>query len=187
MDKTLGLSMIVKDEHHVITRVLESVKTIIDYWVIVDTGSTDGTQQIIKDFFDKEGIPGELIEIEWKDFSTSRNVALTAIEKHTDFGFWIDADEELIIDKTFNKSQLLEDFDSTTIETIYGKVNYTRKSIWKCNADFSWVGPIHELLSSPEEVTGQIAIGLRVIVRAEGSSWNNIEQKYHDHAVILEE
>ena len=44
MSKTLGLSMIVKNESHVILRVLTSISPIIDYWAIVDTGSTDGTQ-----------------------------------------------------------------------------------------------------------------------------------------------
>ena len=42
--------MIVKNEAHVIERCLQSVKSIIDYWVIVDTGSTDGTQKIIKKY-----------------------------------------------------------------------------------------------------------------------------------------
>ena len=46
----LGLSMIVKDESHVILRVLESIYKHIDYWAIADTGSTDGTQEIIKKF-----------------------------------------------------------------------------------------------------------------------------------------
>ena len=101
--KKLGLSMIMKNEHHVILRCLESVAPIIDYWVIVDTGSTDGSQQIVKDFFKEKNIPGELIEIEWKDFSTSRNVALNAVESHVDYGMWIDCDEQLIIQPGFYK------------------------------------------------------------------------------------
>jgi len=184
--KTLGLSMIVKNETHVLNRLLNSVVPIIDYWVIVDTGSTDGTQELIKSFFAEKGIPGELIEIEWKDFSTSRNVALNAIEGHTDYGIWIDADEELIIDQSFDKERMLtQDADSISIRTIYGKVDYTRKNIWKTGSNFSWSGPIHELLGSPEEAIGTIAEGLSVIVRPEGSSWNNIVQKYSDHAEIL--
>jgi len=51
--KTLGLMMIVKNEKDVILRCLKSVLPIIDYWTIVDTGSTDGTQDIIKSFLQK--------------------------------------------------------------------------------------------------------------------------------------
>ena len=44
--KTICLNMIVKNEQPVIRRCLASVKEMIDYWVIVDTGSTDGTQDL---------------------------------------------------------------------------------------------------------------------------------------------
>ena len=46
--KTITLCMIVKDEARVIERCLASVLPLIDNWVIVDTGSTDGTQELIK-------------------------------------------------------------------------------------------------------------------------------------------
>ena len=170
--------MIVKNEHHVILRCLNSVAPIIDYWVIVDTGSTDGTQEIVKNFFDEKGIPGQVIEIEWKDFSTSRNVALKEIEKHTDFGIWIDADEELILQPGFSKDDLLSDTDSISLKTVYGKVDYTRKNIWRSNRGFYWDGPIHELLSSKTEQSGDVGKNLHVIVRPEGSSWGNIREKY---------
>mgnify|MGYP003846938323 CR=1 FL=1 len=41
----------VKNESKIILRMLESVYKYIDYWVIQDNGSTDGTQKIIEDFF----------------------------------------------------------------------------------------------------------------------------------------
>ena len=40
----------------VIERMLESCYKYIDYWVIQDNGSTDGTQDIIQKFFDEKGI-----------------------------------------------------------------------------------------------------------------------------------
>jgi len=52
--------MIVKNESRVITRCLDSVLPVIDYWVIVDTGSKDGTQEIIKKHL--KNIPGKLYE-----------------------------------------------------------------------------------------------------------------------------
>ena len=44
----LALNFICKDEAHVIGKMLESCKTITDLIVVNDTGSTDGTQDIIK-------------------------------------------------------------------------------------------------------------------------------------------
>ncbi|MDO8336144.1 MAG: glycosyltransferase, partial [Candidatus Saccharibacteria bacterium] len=50
MKKHIRLNMIVKNEAHVILRCLASVKPWIDSWCIVDTGSSDGTQDIIQDY-----------------------------------------------------------------------------------------------------------------------------------------
>lgn len=43
----ISLCMIVKDESKVILRCLDSVKKLIDYLFIVDTGSTDDTILLI--------------------------------------------------------------------------------------------------------------------------------------------
>lgn len=49
---SLCLNMIVRNESKIITRLLNSVLPIIDTYLICDTGSTDDTISIIKDFFD---------------------------------------------------------------------------------------------------------------------------------------
>jgi glycosyltransferase involved in cell wall biosynthesis len=55
--------MIVKNESHIIAETLRCLKEKIrfQYWVICDTGSTDGTQQIIQETL--KDIPGELHEV----------------------------------------------------------------------------------------------------------------------------
>ena len=75
--KTICLNMIVKNEAHIIADTLEHLLKYItfDYWVISDTGSTDATKQIICDFFAAKGVPGELVEHEWKDFGHNRSKA----------------------------------------------------------------------------------------------------------------
>ena len=94
--KTLTLSMIVKNETHIITECLESVAPYIDYWIIADNGSTDGTQQLIKDFFEEKGIPGELHEVEWVNFGHNRTEALKMCDGKADYIFMIDADDKLV-------------------------------------------------------------------------------------------
>ena len=72
--QSLCLNMIVKNEAAVIRRCLDSVLPIIDHWVIVDTGSTDGTQDIIRAHL--KDLPGELHERPWRDFAYNRSEAL---------------------------------------------------------------------------------------------------------------
>jgi glycosyltransferase involved in cell wall biosynthesis len=52
--------MIVKNESKIIKRLLKSVLPIIDTYCICDTGSTDNTIQIIKEFFNKNKIDGKI-------------------------------------------------------------------------------------------------------------------------------
>jgi len=70
----LGLVMIVKNEVKRLAAVLASYRPYIDAWTILDTGSTDGTQDLIKR--ELAGIPGTLHEEPFVDFATSRNRAL---------------------------------------------------------------------------------------------------------------
>lgn len=45
-------------------------------WVICDTGSTDGTQDLLTSYFAAAGIPGHLANHTWKDFGHNRNLCL---------------------------------------------------------------------------------------------------------------
>lgn len=91
---TIALAMIVKDEAHVIRRCLDSVLPVIDRWAIVDTGSTDGTQDAIRAHL--AHLPGDLVERPWEDFATNRNQSLDlARATGADYALVIDADDVL--------------------------------------------------------------------------------------------
>ena len=60
------LNAMVANEARTITRMLDSVVDYVDYWVIQDNGSTDGTQDIIKNYFEERNILGFLYEISWR-------------------------------------------------------------------------------------------------------------------------
>ncbi|MBN2398492.1 MAG: glycosyltransferase [Deltaproteobacteria bacterium] len=83
---TLSLCMIARDEEQTIGRALDSVKGIVDEIIVVDTGSSDGTREIVKE------CGGRVVESEWQDdFSAARNVALH--EAGGAYVLFLDADE----------------------------------------------------------------------------------------------
>ncbi len=82
----ISLCMIVKDEERVLRECLSSVAEVFPEIVIVDTGSTDKTKEIIRDF------GATLIDSTWHDsFSVARNESIAAASGK--WIFWIDADD----------------------------------------------------------------------------------------------
>lgn len=85
---TIGLSMIVKNGGSDLRHCLKSVRSIVDQIVIADTGSTDDSIEIAKEF------GATVIPCSWNDhYAEARNVALAPMT--TDWVLILDADEEL--------------------------------------------------------------------------------------------
>jgi Glycosyl transferase family 2 len=92
---TICLNMIVRNEAHIVDEVLDATAPYISSWVIVDTGSTDGTQDLIKMHMARLGIPGELHERPWVDFGHNRTEALNLAQGHGDYIWVMDADDTI--------------------------------------------------------------------------------------------
>lgn len=153
--KTLTLCMIVKNEAHVIERCLASVLPVIDYWVIVDTGSTDGTQQKIKDFFDRNGINGEIHERPWINFGHNRSEALELAQKtHTDYALMIDADEILVFDSGFDPIAFKDGLnaDLYNIFAQFGQTRYHRPQLTSNKKKFYYRGVLHEYVDCHDPI-----------------------------------
>ena len=58
---SLSLCMIVKNEEKVLPRILKPMKEIVDKILICDTGSTDRTKEIIREF------TAEVYDFPWKN------------------------------------------------------------------------------------------------------------------------
>jgi glycosyltransferase involved in cell wall biosynthesis len=179
---TVCLNMIVKNESQVICRCLETLKPFIDYWVIVDTGSTDGTQQIIKDFM--KDIPGELHERPWINFAHNRNEALDLARGKADYIFAIDADDKIEISPTYKKAIL--DRDSYLIDIKYGGMTYGRIALIKGTKPWRWEGAVHEVLVCHEPFSQGFLEG--VIMRIIGGGDRSQDpKKFLKDAALLEE
>lgn len=96
----LCLNMIVKNEAAILERCLASVAPHVACYVIADTGSTDGTQDLIRRFFAARGVPGEVVEFPFQNFEQARNRALDAARaSRFEFEYLLltDADMELVV------------------------------------------------------------------------------------------
>ena len=135
----LCLNMIVRDEAHVVREVLASVAGYIDYWVIVDTGSTDDTIAVIETFFRERGIAGEIHQRPWVNFGVNRSEALKLCKGKCDYVWVIDADDllagELDLSALTKDAYLLR----------YGSdFSYWRQQIFRVAADWKYEGVLHE-------------------------------------------
>ena len=177
----LTLSMIVKNESHVIERCLASVRPFITSWVIVDTGSTDGTQEIIRKFMGE--LPGTVHERPWRDFATNRNEAIELSREYGDYLLVIDADDTLEAANGFTLPRLTADAYQLLIRD--GNTNYWRTQIFRSSLDYHYEGVLHEVLMSAEPRTDKRLDGLAYRRRVEGARTAD-PHKYRKDAAILE-
>ena len=140
---TICLNMIVKNEAHIIAETLESIQRYIDYWVISDTGSTDGTQDLIKKFFAKHGIEGELVEHEWNGFGHNRTKAFEVAYNKTDYVWVIDADDLVVGDIVFPK-KMRADHYMLKFQDAGGNFTYERYQIFNNRIRWCYMGVLHE-------------------------------------------
>lgn len=153
---TISLCMILKNEEEVLHQCLNSVKEFCDEIIIVDTGSTDKTKDIAKQFTDK------IFDFEWiNDFAVARNFAFSLATM--DYILWLDGDD-ILLKEDEEKFKLLKknlDISIDAVSMIYAidfdeygnpTFSYRRNRLVKRERKFKWVGPVHEYL----DVSGEI-------------------------------
>ena len=173
------LNMIVKDEAPVIRRCLASIKDLIDYWVIVDTGSSDGTQDIIRHFM--RDIRGELLDRPWIDFGHNRSEALEAAREKGDYLLFIDADEVLERDRPLPAL----DKDYYRVETRMGALTYQRVQLVNARLPWRFIGVVHEYPWCREARSEGVLEGMHIAKKGDGARSRD-PLKYRKDAALLE-
>src|SRR3974390_1818481 len=136
---SICLNMIVRNEAHILHEVLDAVSVYISSWVIVDTGSEDGTQDTIRAHMTALGIPGELHERPWRDFGHNRSEALELARGRGDYIWVIDADDMVVGTLDFpglpaDCYSLRDGSDS----------RYWRKQVFRGGMPWRYEGVVHE-------------------------------------------
>ena len=163
---TLGLAMMVKNEAPRIVRSMASTLPIISHLAILDTGSTDGTQEVIRKFAEEHSLPLLLHEEPFVDFATSRNVLLSKLQDlPCDYFVILDSNDELRhpeilkthlerIQEEPDASRITHFMCASRIENDGSSQNTTilaRPCCIKRDPSLFYQFPIHEVLSSSRE------------------------------------
>lgn len=108
MAVSLCLNMIVKNESKNLPRLFDSIADLIDDYVICDTGSTDNTVEVIKNYWSAKNIEGYVGYEPFKDFGHNRNVALTMAKTYSKSTHLLLVDADMVVRRSpsFDKNCL---------------------------------------------------------------------------------
>jgi len=140
---SICLAMIVKNESHIIVETLRNVCAAIRFatWQISDTGSTDGTQGLIRDFFAGLGLSGELTEDAWVDFGTNRTLVFQKAYQKTDYVLVWDADDRVHGTLVFPTPM---DADEYGFRFQSGAMCFRRTQLFNNRKRWKYTGVLHE-------------------------------------------
>lgn len=188
--KKIALCMIVKNESAIITRCLASVRPLVDYVFAEDTGSTDGTQDIIRAWLAEHGIAGEVYDQPWQDFGANRTHVLTRLREKTDidYALMMDADDILLCDASEDlaklKAGLKADFYDVAIQR--QATRFYRPHLLSNRVPFTYRGVVHEFLEVPPgQWSRQTLSGIAIDARTEGARSAD-PRKYERDAQVLQ-
>jgi glycosyltransferase involved in cell wall biosynthesis len=143
----LAVYAIAKNESKHVARWYESVKD-ADEIVVLDTGSTDDTVQLLKDL----GVKVVQAELEPFRFDVARNAALNAVSPNADYCMFLDMDEVLDAGSIDTIRSAISDHSMYVVNLVFStnsdgspSVWYPREAIHK-RTEFYWHYPVHEVL-----------------------------------------
>lgn len=148
----IGLLMMVKNEHQTIKVSLDSAKDYVQCFIIYDTGSTDDTVEIITNYCEEYKMNLYIIQGEFTDFSTSRNVSLSFADTIHDVQFLLllDSNDQLRGGATlrkFARQELKTDCSAYLISQEWwsGKIDkYFNIRFLKPRCGWVYKGVVHE-------------------------------------------
>lgn len=176
------LNMIVRNEAHIIEETLDTISPMIDYWVIVDTGSDDETHRVIEQYFAARDIPGELHHRKWKNFGHNRTEALGLCRGKCEYAWVMDADDLLV--GQLNLGKLERDCYSLEFGPDF---RYWRKQIFRMALDWKYTGVVHEYPECEQPASHARLEGDYHIVSRRLGARNKNPRKYLRDIQLLEQ
>jgi tetratricopeptide (TPR) repeat protein len=166
------LTMIVKNEEKTLPRALSSARHHVDDLCVLDTGSTDGTLDILR------GCSATWMPATFKNFSQARNEAIMFAEVRSRetmsdpcvYTLMLDADQTLEVADPNWRSTLTADLGM--VRVIEGDLEWWAPLLRRVGCDLWYEGATHEAIPRPEG-RYQTVPGITVRHHADGGSRAN--------------
>lgn len=142
----VSLVMIVKDEARGIVDTIASVRDVVDYYSILDTGSSDATVALIHATFG-DTTPGHVYHEPFVDFSSTRNRAIALEGGHSTFALMLSGDELLHNGAALRRYLETVEAEAFNVRVAYGdEYDYPSTRVHRTGAPWSYVGRTHEFM-----------------------------------------
>lgn len=165
-----ALCMIVKNEQATIARCVGSVVGFVDKVIVVDTGSTDKTKQVLTETCETFGLEVEVYDRPWINFGHNRTELMQLAYDKADWLLLLDADMEL----DWSHTEIPEGYDSFLL-WYSGSMSYAQKLLVNGAKRWGYVGVTHEYIEclDPDERVGTTLNGISIVHHMDGGSRHN--------------
>lgn len=170
MRPTITLCLIAKNEENNIPNLFDSIRGCFDEIHFTDTGSTDNTIEVAKEWAQRIETPIKIKNFTWiDDFAAARNESIKDVK--TDFWMWLDLDDVLTDAKNFIQwrnyamefcDYWLATYDYAVNEKGESICTFSRERVFRSNKGFKWKHFIHE---------GCITDNMAAIIPSHATSW----------------
>lgn len=149
--KKVMVILMIKNESAIIKRCIERALTIADAIFVADTGSTDGTVELLCELLPTLPVPAKMVGHPWKNFGHNRTRSFQDAvefcdelewEKELTYGLLLDADMCFVMTDKFKKSDLTQ--NSYSIIQKSGSLEYYNTRFVKLAYPWKCVGVTHE-------------------------------------------
>ena len=176
LGEIIGVGMIVKNEERDLPEALESIERFADKILIVDTGSTDATESVVRAFAKKHRRPfvqtaddipafgvafvtytgaSELVEGDWSllNFAKARNHFVEALDSQCDWLMWVDADD-IVGTPERVRDLIAKPFDAFNFSMVdrfdAPTTRFNHMRLWRTGLGVKFAGACHEYPCLPD-------------------------------------
>jgi glycosyltransferase involved in cell wall biosynthesis len=155
----IQLCMILRDEAHAIEPTLKSVAPYVARYTVLDTGSTDGTPELVERYMRAARVPGAVHHGAFTDYADTRNRCLALAGDSEPWLLMLDAEDELMRGPSLSALLGTTRYDCCALVQRWPEGEVIVPRVVRAGSSWRYVGAVHELLTHPTGRPPQLLVG----------------------------